>query len=125
MDADLAERRLLRMGNRLTRFVYERLVDRCRREGIVPLWAFFPRTQMRDETDPALGQLARDAGFVVMELNGVYGDYPLSKLIVAEWDGHPNAYGHQLLARRLLSELTRVDQQAQLHLFAPDRTVRP
>jgi hypothetical protein len=51
---------------------------------------------------------AAAAGFVVLDLFDVYGpETGHDSLRVAEWDKHPNAAGHAMIAERLLDELRR------------------
>ena len=45
-----------------------------------------------------LGRLAREAGFVTVDLTDVYGDESPDLLRVAPWDMHPNALGHRMIA---------------------------
>lgn len=118
-DVEVGERRLLRLKSKLAEFAYRRIAERCRADGILPLWAFMPRTQVPDENDEALAAIARQAGFEVMTLAGVYEGQALKSIIVAEWDGHPNAQGHRLLAERLTKELKTLDASRGLGLFSP------
>ena len=50
-------------------------------------------------------QMAREAGFDTIDLSDVYSGEEVQILRVAEWDFHPNAYGHRLIANRLQQEL--------------------
>ena len=55
-------------------------------------------------------RLAKEAGFTVVDLTGVFGDeYWKKTLWITEWDGHPNQRGHRMIANRLY-ELLRRDQ---------------
>ena len=57
-----------------------------------------------EETDEAL-ELAQTAGFAAIDLRDVYDGQDTTTLRLAEWDDHPNARGHELLANRLYKEL--------------------
>jgi lysophospholipase L1-like esterase len=42
---------------------------------------------------------------VIINLDGVYDAYPVDAIRLAEWDEHPNALGHRLIAERLYQEI--------------------
>jgi hypothetical protein len=52
-----------------------------------------------------LTTLATEAGFSTVNLAHAYANHDLETLIVAEWDRHPNAQGHQLIADQLYTAL--------------------
>jgi hypothetical protein len=68
-----------------------------------PVFALIPMPQdgvlMQDA--PVLLELARAAGFEVIDLSDVYDGHDERALTVAEWDRHPNALGHELIADRI------------------------
>ncbi len=47
-------------------------------------------------------RLAAAAGFIVVDLSDVYKGEDLEAIRLAEWDEHPNARGHQLIAEPAL-----------------------
>jgi hypothetical protein len=99
----LLHRRLEPFGDELLTQVYERLVATCRARGIVPVWIRLPMV-LESPVDPDLArdiERAEQAGFVVLDLSGVYDGHKQEELWVAEWDAHPNAKAHQLVADRL------------------------
>jgi lysophospholipase L1-like esterase len=51
--------------------------------------------------------LARDAGFEVITLFGIYDDQDIFDIRIADWDYHPNAKGHEVIAERLFEELAK------------------
>ena len=57
-----------------------------------------------EEADTHL-QLAEEAGFTVLDLSDVFAGQAAEDIRLAEWDFHPNAKGHQLIADRLYQEL--------------------
>jgi hypothetical protein len=68
---------------------------------------FVPQTyqgKWEEETAAAVS-LARDAGFIVIDLSHVYEGKDIEALQLAEWDRHPNASGHALIADKLYSGL--------------------
>jgi len=99
--------------------IYREIVAAARARGVEPVWLLLPTVAMIgnefDTSDLAL--LAREAGFSVLELDGVYRGYEATDLRLAPWDLHPNALGHQLIADRLYSELAERSRAA----WAPGR----
>ena len=73
------------------------------KRGIRPVWIFLPqvRAGIWQEETPATLKIARDAGFAIIDLQDVYHDRDLATIRLAEWDDHPNALGHRLIADRL------------------------
>lgn len=62
---------------------------------------------------------ARTAGMDVIDLFHMFDGRDLESLHIKPWDSHPNAAGHQLIADRLYSELTRRGEE--LGLVSPSR----
>jgi hypothetical protein len=84
-------------------WVYQEIAKDCRKHGILPVWVFLPQIgegPWQEETVPA-ENLAKKAGFVIVNLDGVYDNEAIEDIRVAEWDSHPNARGHQLVAKQL------------------------
>ena len=46
-------------------------------------------------------QTAQEAGFVILDLRGIFRGHDLDPLRLAEWDAHPNARAHQIMAAGL------------------------
>jgi hypothetical protein len=46
-------------------------------------------------------RLAKEAGFVVLDALDAYKGHAPNPLRTIEWDGHPNAAGHRLLAKKV------------------------
>ena len=68
------------------------------------------------DTSPDI-ELATNAGFAVLDLSDVYAGSDRNSLWVAEWDAHPNARGHRLIADRLYT-LIRQNETAVLNCGA-------
>ncbi len=107
VDAHVPERvaiqRLTPLSDEIVAWLYRRLVEDSRRHGMAAGYIFLP---MVPETPYAPGdtrqvELAREAGFIVFDLSDVYTGSDRNSLWVAEWDAHPNAAGHRLIADRL------------------------
>jgi len=104
----VAERRLQPFGNGALIWTYQKVAETCRRNGILPVWIFLPlpHEHLPLELVQAQQRLAEEAGFVTVDLNGVYDRFDRKTIQVADWDYHPNAVGHQAVADRLFDELS-------------------
>jgi hypothetical protein len=102
------EQRLRPFQEEILRWAYRRMVDLCRRQGVVPAWVYLP--QITEEV-PADGlarftQLAADAGFVTMSLADAFDNHAPDAIWFGEWDHHPNAFGHRLIGEKLHQRLS-------------------
>jgi hypothetical protein len=116
MSEEEASRRLVPFRVELLSWLYRHIVDLCRSQHVVPVWIFVPQLYQgswEEETAPALSQ-ARDAGFVVIDLSDVYEGKDTSPLQLADWDRHPNARGHALIADRLYAALIQNEDRLGL-----------
>lgn len=108
MDEATAVKQLAPYGEEILKTVYDYLVSYSREQGIIPVWIFLP--QVRDgawqEETPAAVRIAQASGFVVINLEDVYKGHDIVTIRLAEWDDHPNALGHQLVADRLYEALS-------------------
>jgi len=89
-----------------------------REAGIELLWVYVPGVtekpeQARERKDLMIG-FARDAGFRILDLTGLYDGADQGALRVAAWDSHPNATAHRVIADRLYEALRA---QPDLGLF--------
>ncbi len=115
----LAIRRLAPHARELHARMYDWIGAFGREHGVPIYWVFMPMPS-RDisgpvgtasSAEPAVRELfdvARGAGFVTVDLSGVYDGVDLTTLWVATWDRHPNLKGHQLVADRLFAEMLPV-----------------
>jgi hypothetical protein len=107
MDEATALRRLEPFRGDILSAVYRRVAETSRARGIVPVWIFLP--QIREgswqEETPETVRLAEGAGFVVLNLGDVFKGEDVAAIRLAEWDEHPNARGHRLMAERLYESL--------------------
>jgi D-alanyl-lipoteichoic acid acyltransferase DltB (MBOAT superfamily) len=109
MSEDEALKRLQPHGARILGEVYRRLGEGCRARGMTPVWVFLPQLldgAWQAET-PQAQALAEAAGFTAINLSDVFRGQPTEKLRVEEWDDHPNAHAHRLMAQRLYAELAQ------------------
>jgi D-alanyl-lipoteichoic acid acyltransferase DltB (MBOAT superfamily) len=92
-------------------WTYQEFVRRCKDHGVVPMAAFFPHTaNISKELETVARksrqmEIAREAGFVVLDLTHAYDSVEPRTLWIAPWDSHPNAEGHRMLADALVDAL--------------------
>jgi D-alanyl-lipoteichoic acid acyltransferase DltB (MBOAT superfamily) len=105
-QANEARRRMKPYMDELLGWVYRRIVQDCMDRRVLPVFVYLetvtePLEAWRAADRTAVLALARSAGFVVLDLTGVYEGHPPSDLWIAENDGHANVLGNQLIAKRL------------------------
>jgi hypothetical protein len=97
-------------GNHIMSWTYHRIVELCRQRSIVPVYILMP-IMRRDPAAEGVAtdqlRLAQEAGFLIVDLSDLYKNKDKASLWVAEWDRHPNATAHRLVADRLYQELKR------------------
>jgi hypothetical protein len=100
----LLRKRLNPHAEELLAWTYRRIVEICRKNNIPCYFIMLPMLDVHeDETNM---RLAKEAGFIVLDALDAYEGQPISSLKSVEWDGHPNAVGHKLLAGKVF-ELIR------------------
>lgn len=102
----------------LLRGIYTQIIATARKHDIKPVWIFFPRPIEKYHSSPpemAL-RLAREAGFIILDLSRAYSDHELDTLWIASWDWHPNALGNRLIADKLYSVLRAAEDEIPLGL---------
>lgn len=92
--------------NSLVQWGLREVADRSLALGARPVAALIPTPMSPVARDRArLIAEARAAGFEVIDMSDVYLASNERDLIVADWDRHPNAAGHRVIAERLAREL--------------------
>jgi hypothetical protein len=106
MDETEALRRLRPVENDILTWIYSYVVEKSRAVGARPILAFVPqvRSGLWEEETAGTIEIARKAGFIVMDLADIYEGQDIDQIRVAEWDDHPNARGHRMIADRLTAE---------------------
>lgn len=110
------QRELPAYAEEITAGAYRELVEISRDADILPVWIYVPRVT---ELDPyrapidALIQMAEHAGFITHDLSGLFDDTDVDDIAVAQWDLHPNALGHEMIAQAIL-EWMRTDSRLGL-----------
>jgi hypothetical protein len=86
---------------------YGLISAQIRSGGAVPVFIFLPQVRGGnwEEETPETLRMAAAAGFIVIDLSDVYAGEPLEVIRLAEWDEHPNAKGHRLIADKLYAAI--------------------
>jgi hypothetical protein len=118
-----AERRLNPIGAELLLLTYRHIVEASRAHGTLPIWIFMPTLEdpLEDEEIVQLSGVAKQAGFIVLNLADAYKDQDPESLVVAYWDKHPNAKGHMLIAEDLYRKLQEKEEEIPLFHQSPSR----
>ncbi len=109
VDASMPERQILQrlrpLSDAMLSWLYGEMVERSALHGIRAAYVLLPMVIEAQTPVDATSQIdaARRAGFLVLDLSSVYRGSDRNALRVAEWDAHPNAAGHRLIAERLLT----------------------
>ena len=107
MDEDDVVAALTPYEREILGWTYRRIADVSRGRGMTPVWVLLPTLEMHGTLEDIawMLDLARAAGFEVVDLFGVYDGHDIFSIRVAPWDYHLNADGHALIAARLFDEL--------------------
>jgi hypothetical protein len=120
----VASQRLAPLGEQMLSLVYRRLVADSKSHGLCTGFVFLPMVpDMAYSVDVTKEiQIAKDEGFTVLDLSGVYDVPDRNSLWVAAWDAHPNARAHRLVADKLF-RLVQDNRAALLSCDAPEAPV--
>lgn len=120
----VAEKRLQPLSSELLAWTYQRMVEHAHTHNMLPVWLFVPTLEAAPTAEQVahLAQLAANAGFVVLDLSTIFVGHDLDSLMVAEWDRHLNAQGHQIVAQRLFEVLSTTEETRFLGLSAQAQT---
>ena len=105
-----ARRRMKPHTLALQQWVYERIVADSRARGIRPVFVYLetvtePLEAWRAEQRLQVLTLARQAGFEIVDLTGVYAPYKPADLWILKNDGHANVLGNRLIGDGLYDKL--------------------
>jgi hypothetical protein len=103
MDESTIKRQLKPYQIEILNWLYRELVTSSQSMGATPVWVFLPAIDKGSwlKTLQATENLARESGFVIINLNGVFDKHRVEDLQLEKWDKHPNKLGHQLVAEGL------------------------
>ena len=84
------------------------IVEACRARGVAAIWIYLamPEKGPAPEEIQALVEQARRSGFHALDWSSVYDGADIRTLQRSQWDFHPNATGHQFIARRFHADIT-------------------
>lgn len=101
------QRQLQAIETEILSWTYRRIVEVSRANGILPVWIFMPTLEdpLQEEEIAHLSSIAKESGFIVLNLSDAYANHDPESLVVAYWDKHPNAKGHSLIAEDLYRKL--------------------
>jgi hypothetical protein len=108
-DAMIA-RRLQPYVTEISQWTFRRFAQQCAQRGVRPLVIYRPAPADFGGSEPAIHsemvRLARSAGLEVIDLSSAFDSVTnRDTLILAKWDDHTAALGHQLLADKLYQGL--------------------
>ena len=108
-DQSAALRRLEPFKDEILAWVYRKIVDDSRSRRATPILVFLPQSQGGnwEEETPAILRIAEASGFAVLNMSDVFKNHDVKSYALAEWDMHPNTFGHQVIAARLFDELAK------------------
>jgi hypothetical protein len=108
MDRSTTLRLLKLHEDALLGWTYKYIVSQCASRGISAVWIYLPPlypTAGEPEEHGKARELAEKAGFEIIDLTGIFDGQDLVALTLADWDKHPNAKAHALIADRLYSAI--------------------
>ena len=108
LDEATALRQLAPYRAELLASTYGLIAGQIKARGAVPVFVFLPQVRggtWQEETPETL-KTAAAAGFIVIDLSDVFDGQDLASIRLADWDDHPNAKGHRLIAERLFAAVT-------------------
>jgi hypothetical protein len=106
---DEIRNRLLPYNDTLLGWAYSEIAWQCLKHNTPCVWLWLPATA--DEVNIAernrMQQQATQCTFIPLILENPYGNSPRAVLQIGNGDTHPNAAGHQLIARAVYTEFKR------------------
>jgi D-alanyl-lipoteichoic acid acyltransferase DltB (MBOAT superfamily) len=90
----------------LSRVTFARMGELCRQNGWRCVYAYTPMP-FEHTNQSLLLSYASAGGLETLDLGDVYDRYDERKLVITEWDYHPNIKGHHIIADRLQKELVK------------------
>lgn len=113
MEETMALKQLEPYQNDILIWAYRHMAAQARQHNATPVLVFLPQVRegtWQEETADIL-RIASEAGFIILDLSDVYQAQDISSIRLAEWDDHPNAHGHKLIADRLYNEMINKREQ--------------
>ncbi len=105
--------RLMPYADVLISWSYSEISKLCYQNKAIPIWVYLPTTA--DTIDikelSFIKGVANKCHYLQIDLTGLYNTVNIKEIIVSEWDTHPNAKGHALIADKLFNEMMNVKQK--------------
>lgn len=95
---------------------YSNISKQCKQNNIIPVWMYIPA--LGDSEDPDYDKvlnIAKNNGFIIININSPYKNHKVESLMVAPWDFHLNEKGHELIASKLIKELTSQEKELNIN----------
>jgi hypothetical protein len=113
MDNAVLKIRLSAYGSELLEWSLIKFAESCRARGVKTAFIYMPekgRVSFSDNDIKELFDIAKKAGFDIIEdYSGAYKGYPDKEIQVSDYDDHPNALAHRLLAEHLYETIKTHD----------------
>jgi hypothetical protein len=114
VDSDMSETEVLQRlkphDDTLVAWVYDRITQLSAAQGIRAVWIYvpplFPTAEEPAEHDRARA-LAQAAGFEILDLTGVFDGRDPASLSLEEWDRHPTAEAHAMIAELIYEAMAK------------------
>ncbi len=116
MEETAALKQLKPYQNEILDWTYRYIAEQSLQKMITPVLVFLPQVKegiWQEETADIL-RIAKAAGFIILDLSDVFSQQDITQIRLAEWDEHPNANGHRIVAERLYDEM--IKRQASIFI---------
>lgn len=115
MDNAVLKIRLSAYGSELLGWSLKKFAETCRARGVKTAFIYMPekgRVSFSDNDITELFTFAKEAGFdIIADYADAYKGYPDKEIQVSDFDDHPNALAHHLLADRIYETIKSNDAQ--------------
>ncbi|MEL7221408.1 MAG: hypothetical protein AAGJ93_08830, partial [Bacteroidota bacterium] len=105
------------LGRELAEHAYQHLAEVCEREGIVPMYIYWPRAPEEiydaEELENTI-KYVQELGYLVLDLRNVFDGMDSKSLYLAPFDRHPNKLAHRLIAEGMVRQLRASKEIADL-----------
>ncbi len=100
---------LLPYGDEIMKWGYKEIADKCKANGVIPVWAYIETTTefVDNKEYSELKAYAESLGFVTLDLRNTYGKIDRKEIQISEWNTHPNVLGQRIIAEKFYNELKK------------------
>jgi hypothetical protein len=109
MSDDEIKGRLQPFADQLIKWSYMEMALHCKKNNAVAVWAFLPTIDDPEDSSEfeSIRSYAQQLNYITLDMRGVYDSLDLSTIRISEWNSHPNAKGHRIIAERFYKELIK------------------